>query len=297
MRAKNQYGVGPWSDSGTETPGKPLAPAAPTLAAADHKLLVSWSAATDNGSAISDYDVRYKKSSASDWMEIDDTTDSAATGAVLTGLEPTKTYQVQVRATNTHGDSAWSASATLALPVSPVPQLFGVRYCDPAALNQVWVDYDCFIKPGQHGTKPFDAARIVSGGNYVELYDYISSAQTVVALGYNPQGGLAVVETTLNGVVQDTFQIDVIRFSIRSAELSGDLKAGQWSTLTVRLHSPSNGSPDKYMTNGSDFARSWVQLDLPNTMTGTGPPGQQHLQPGPGRRTTRRQCDVQRLRD
>ncbi len=267
-RAKNQYGAGPWSDSGTEKPGKPSAPGAPTLTAGDHKLLVNWSAPTDNGSVISDYDVRYKESSASAWTEIDDTTDSAATDAVITGRTPETTYQVQVRATNTHGDSAWSASSTLELPVSPVPPQYGPRYCDPAALNQVWVDYDCFIKAGHHGVKQFDAARIVSGRDYVELYDYISSAQTVVALGYNPQGGLAVVETTLNGVVQDTFQIDVIRFSIRGAELSGDLKAGQWSTLTVRLHSPSNGSPDKYMTNGSDFARSWVQLSLPDTMTG-----------------------------
>ncbi len=268
VRAKNQHGVGPWSDSGTETPGKPSAPSAPTLTAGDHKLFVGWNAANGNGSAITDYDVRYKKSSASTWAEIDDSTDSAERSVVLTDLTPETTYQVQVRATNTHGDSAWSASGTHTLAVSPVPQQYGVRYCDPAALNQVWVDYDCFIKAGQHGTKPFDAARIVSGSEYVELYDYLSSAQTVVALGYNPQGGLAIVETTLNGVVQDTFQIDVIRFSIRSAELTGELKAGQWATLTVRLHSPDHGSLSKYMTNGSDFARSWVRLTLPNTMTG-----------------------------
>ena len=284
-RAKNQYGAGPWSDSGTETPGKPSAPSAPTLTAGDHKLLVDWSAPTDNGAAISDYDVRYKESSASTWTEIDDTTDSTATDAVITGRTPETTYQVQVRATNTHGDSPWSASSTLELPVSPVPQQYGVRYCDPAALNQVWVDYDCFIKAGHHGVKQFDAARIVSGRDYVELYDYISSAQTVVALGYNPQGGLAVVETTLDGVVQDTFQIDVIRFSIRSAELSGDLKAGQWSTLTVRLHSPSHGSPDKYRINSTDFARSWVQLDLPNTMTGRDHLGSNTDEPDSGRRT------------
>ena len=266
VRAKNQHGVGPWSDSGTEKPGKPLAPSAPTLTAADHKFLVGWSAATDNGSAISDYDVRYKKSSASNWSEIDDTSDSTDRSVVLTGLEPTETYQVQVRATNTHGDSAWSASSTLKLPVSAVPQQYGVRYCDPASLNQVWVDYDCFIKPGQHGTKPFDAARIASGGDYVELYDYIDSAQTVVALGYNPQGGLAVVETTLNGVVQDTFQIDVIRFSIR--EVTVTPKTNATGTLTVRLHSPSHGSPDIYEKNGVDYARSWVELSLPGGLRG-----------------------------
>ena len=264
-RAKNQYGVSVWSDSGTETPGKPLAPGAPTLTAGDHKLLVNWSAATNNGSAISDYDVRYKESSASAWSEIDDTTDSAARSAVLDNLSVDSTYQVQVRATNTHGDSPWSASSTHTLAVSPVP-IQTLHYCDPGKINPLWVDDACLIKAGQNGTKPFHRARIASGVDYVELTDY---SGTVEALAYNPNGGLATIETLdSNDVVQDTFLVDVIQFQIRSAELSGNLKAGVWTNFTVRLHSPDHSSPDKYMTNGSDFARSWVRLSLPNTMTG-----------------------------
>ena len=90
---------------------------------------------------------------------------------------------------------------------------------------------------------------------------------TVQALPYNPNGGLAVIETLdSNNVVQDTFQIDVIQFQIRDTEVTGTLKAMESSYLTVRLHSLSNGSPDKFLVNGSDFARSWVQLDLPNEL-------------------------------
>ena len=265
VRAKNEIGASAWSDVQTETPGIPLAPGAPTLTAGDHKLLVNWSAPNNNGAAISDYDVRYKESSAPAWSEIDDTTDSAARSAVITGLTPEETYQVQVRATNTHGDSAWSGSSTHTLAVSPVP-IQTLHYCDPGKINPLWVDDACLIKAGQHGTKPFHRARIAFGGDYVELTDY---SGTVEALAYNPNGGLATIETLdSNDVVQDTFLVDVIQFQIRSAELSGDLKAGEWSTFTVRLHSPSHGSPSKYMTNGTDFARSWVRLSLPNTMTG-----------------------------
>ena len=105
---------------------------------------------------------------------------------------------------------------------------------------------------------------MASGGDYVELTDY---SGTVQALPYNPNGGLAIVETLdSNNVVQDTFQIDVIRFQIRDTEVTGTLKAMESSYLTVRLHSLSNGSPDKFLVNGSDFARSWVQLDLPNEL-------------------------------
>ena len=266
VRAKNQHGAGPWSDVHTATPGTPDAPSAPTLTAGDHKLLVNWSAPGDNGSAITDYDARYSANGGSSWSEWQPNTDSAANSAVITGLTPETTYQVQVRATNTHGDSAWSASSTHTLAVSPVPNL-GVHYCNPSKLNQLWVDKSCFIKAGQHGTKAFSSARVASGGDYVELYDYISSAQTVVALAYNPNGGLAIVETLdSNNVVQDTFQIDVIRFQIRDTEVTGTLKAMESSYLTVRLHSLSNGSPDKLLVNGSDFARSWVQLDLPNEL-------------------------------
>ena len=265
VRAKNEIGASAWSDVQTETPGIPLAPGAPTLTAGDHKLLVNWSATTNNGAAITDYDVRYKKSSASTWAEIDDTSDSTARSAVITGLTPEKSYQVQVRATNTHGDSPWSASSAHTLAVSPVP-IQTLHYCDPGKINPLWVDDACLIKAGQNGTKPFHRARIASGGDYVELTDY---SGTVEALAYNPNGGLATIETLdSNDVVQDTFLVDVIRFQIRSAELSGNLKAGVWTNFTVRLHSPDHSSPDKYVTNGSDFARSWVRLTLPNTMTG-----------------------------
>ena len=263
VRAKNQHGAGPWSDVYTATPGTPDAPSAPTLTAGDHKLLVNWSAPGNNGSAITDYDVRYSANGGSSWSEWQPNADSAANSAVITGLTPDTTYQVQVRATNTHGDSAWSASSTHTLAVSPVPTL-SFHYCNPSKLNQLWVDNACFIKAGQHGTKAFNSARVASGGDYVELTDY---SGTVQALPYNPNGGLAIVETLdSNNVVQDTFQIDVIRFQIRDTEVTGTLKAMESSYLTVRLHSLSNGSPDKFLVNGSDFARSWVQLDLPNEL-------------------------------
>ena len=268
VRADNQYGSGLWSTTVTKTPGIPAAPSAPTLTAADHKIVVAWSAPADHGATITDYDVQYKTSSATEWTDWQaDATDSTETMAVITGLEPTTTYQVQLQAENARGKSDWSASSTLTLPVSPVPNQ-NYPACDPANVTQLWVDDGCYLKAGVNGIKPFDAAAILgSGGDYVRLSEY-QDLGVVDLTAYNPLGGLAMVQTMLNGVVQDTFLIDVIRFGIRSYELTGTLKAGEWATLTVRLHSPDHGSPDKYMKNGVDFARSRVQLSLPNQMVG-----------------------------
>ena len=99
--------------------------------------------------------------------------------------------------------------------------------------------------------------------------EYRSAGTLVLAevLAYNPQGGLAIIETSLDGAVQDRFLIDVIRFGIRSHSISGNLVAGDYFNITVHLHSPDHGSPDKYATNGADLARSWVKLDLSGANT------------------------------
>ena len=122
VRATNSVGDSSWSASATATPTaqKPDTPAAPTLTYGDQSLTASWSAPADNGADISDYDVRYCTDStgcdaANEWTALDDTGDNAtstATTATISSLTNGTTYQVQVRASNSKGDSAWSSSAT-----------------------------------------------------------------------------------------------------------------------------------------------------------------------------------------
>ena len=122
VQATNSVGDSTWSASTKATPTaqKPDAPGAPTLSYSDQGLGVSWSAPADNGSAITDYDVRYCVDStgcdaAGEWTALDDsgsngsdTTRSASISSLTNGT----TYQVQVRAGNGVGDGAWSDSAT-----------------------------------------------------------------------------------------------------------------------------------------------------------------------------------------
>ncbi|WP_420635077.1 Calx-beta domain-containing protein [Candidatus Palauibacter sp.] len=92
------------TDVSGEAPGKP---AAPTVAAASvTSLSVSWSAPSNAGPAITDYDVRYRAGTSGSWTDGNHT--GTATTATLTGLSENTAYQVQVRATNDEGTGDWS---------------------------------------------------------------------------------------------------------------------------------------------------------------------------------------------
>ena len=154
VRATNGNGTGEWSPSATLKAGVPAAPAAPTLTSGNAQLSVSWTAPADNGSAITDYDVRHCSTScnvATNWTELDDSTASTALSATITTLTNGTSYQVQVRAGNTHGDGPWSPSATLkaGLPAAPAaPTLtsgnaqLSVSWTAPANNGSSITDYD-----------------------------------------------------------------------------------------------------------------------------------------------------------
>ncbi len=94
-------------------PREPSAPGAPTLTGEDGGVAVSWTAPSDGGGLpVTDYDVRYRAASSSDWIELDDTTNSTDTSVTITGLTNYTEYKVQVRAENLLGEGSWSRSGT-----------------------------------------------------------------------------------------------------------------------------------------------------------------------------------------
>ena len=101
------------------TTSAPDAPAAPTLTAGDAEIGVAWVAPDDGGAAITDYDVQYRAGVSGAWSSW--THSGTGLSATITGLTNGTSYQVQVRATNSVGSSAWStaASATPAAIAQP----------------------------------------------------------------------------------------------------------------------------------------------------------------------------------
>ena len=112
-------------------PGKPAAPS--VSAASSSSLTVSWSAPYDGGSAIDDYDVRYREGASGSWSDAGHA--GAAVTATLTGLSENTSYQVQVRATNDEGTGAWSDSGSGATDANAAPS-FSSDAAFEAAENQ-----------------------------------------------------------------------------------------------------------------------------------------------------------------
>ena len=108
----------------TEAPDPPVAPT--VTAVSRTSLSVSWSAPTNTGPAITDYDVWYREKDATPaatWIDLGHTgTDKTAT---ITGLDEGTAYEVQVRATNAEGMSVWSASGTGTTVANVAPVIDG----------------------------------------------------------------------------------------------------------------------------------------------------------------------------
>ena len=125
VRARGFLAPGLESSKASATPAvqAPSKPGVPALTLGDAQLEVSWDAPDANGAQITDYDVQYKLSSAgpNSWTEWNDSDTSTIIGATITGLSNGLSYDVQVRATNSAGNSLWSDSAS-AMPTAPAAQ-------------------------------------------------------------------------------------------------------------------------------------------------------------------------------
>ena len=87
----------------------PQAPAAPSVSkTAGTSLTVTWSAPANEGSPITDYDVRYRRKGDALW--VDHAHEGTAVTATITGLIEGAIYEAQVRASNKVGTTEWSAT-------------------------------------------------------------------------------------------------------------------------------------------------------------------------------------------
>ena len=86
------------------TPGKP---AAPTVTVDSHtSVSVTWTAPTNTGPAIDEYNVQYRAGTTGGFTDANYT--GTATNTTLTGLAAGTSYQMQVRAVSPEGEGPWS---------------------------------------------------------------------------------------------------------------------------------------------------------------------------------------------
>ena len=128
VAAKTLVGQSPWSDvvtvmpRGTTTPPPPPPPRAPDAPtgldadAGDAQVSLRWSVPSNNGAAITSYTIEYRAGSTGQWTERTSSTNSYT----VSSLENGRLYEFRVHATNTAGNSPWSAIET-ATPQNPTP--------------------------------------------------------------------------------------------------------------------------------------------------------------------------------
>ena len=106
-----------------EPPGRPAAPSVSAAAGTTDSLEVNWTAPSNSGPDIDDYDLRYREGSSGSWTDGPQNVSGAS--ATISGLTESTSYQVQVLARNAEGDSPWSlpgSGQTGALGPPEVPQ-------------------------------------------------------------------------------------------------------------------------------------------------------------------------------
>ena len=98
------------TDVSNEPPDKPDDPTTTTDNAQPRQLGVNWTAPTNPGPAITDYDVQYRQGATGTFTDAG--YDGTGTSTTLTGLTSGTAYQVQVRAVNADGNGPWSDSGS-----------------------------------------------------------------------------------------------------------------------------------------------------------------------------------------
>ena len=93
-----------------EAPARPAFPSVASVANSTTSLAVTWTAPSNTGPPISNYDLRYRQGTSGGWTN--GPQNVTGTSATISSLSANTLYQVQVRATNNEGDSLWSPSGS-----------------------------------------------------------------------------------------------------------------------------------------------------------------------------------------
>ena len=93
-----------------EPPGRPAAPSVSSVAGNTTSLSVNWTAPSNTGPAIDNYDLRYREGTRGNFTN--GPRNVSGTSETITGLTANTSYQVQVLARNAEGDSPWSPSSS-----------------------------------------------------------------------------------------------------------------------------------------------------------------------------------------
>ena len=216
----------------------PAAPAIESLTPSDRAITVVWTApASNGGSDITSYDLRYIGSDAADksddnWTVEDDVWSSGALQATITGLTNGAGYDVQARAVNANGNGSWSATVSGKAATVPSAPYLGYAVASNRQIRIVWSIPD---SDGGSDITSYDLRYIRSDAddsvdaNWTLEEDFSQSASTYRILGLT------------NGVAY--------HMQVRAINAAGD---GAWSERVTRTPTGPPGAPSIDTVTPSD---------------------------------------------
>lgn len=152
VKATNRDGDSPASDAFSYTPGAvPSAPTSPAIVACRKRLYLYWTAPSNNGYAISAYNI-YKGTASGSLTLLGTTTDTYYSDTAST-LVPGTEYYYKISASNTLGEGSQSTELheSLLIPVRGI----GVYFQELGYL-EVKTGYDKATQPTYSHTRPID---------------------------------------------------------------------------------------------------------------------------------------------
>ena len=272
VRSSNTHGAGPWSSPASVTVGVPSPPLAPTLTSGDGSLTATWTAPSGNGSAITDYDVRYRTASSSTWTSVTHAgTDTSASIGTLTNATA---YDVQVRATNARGTGAWSPSAT---DKPGRPQQAAAPTLTTPAQRQIHASWAATTANGSAVTD-YDVGYRLASADTWSSWSHNGTGRTATITGLTPSSSYQVRVRASSAAGPGAWSGATSITTSTSAPEPPDapsLSAGATS-LVVTWEAPRNngaaisGYGVRYRRSGTNAWTTWAHSGTATTATITG---------------------------
>ena len=203
-------GVGAFSDDSNSVlyAFSPYMPSAPTTTIGNAQIDLTWSSATTNGSAITNYTVEYTPSGVSPSTV---STNSTSTSYTVTGLTNGTSYTFKVKATNSIGDSLYSTASDAAIPFTEPDAPTNVVAV--ASSTQVALTWN---------------APASNGGKALVVYNIVGDTGNPSSPGYE-LGGIYVSGATTSYTVTGLTNGTIHTFSVRATNNSGGAPWGPYS--------------------------------------------------------------------
>ena len=251
------------ADGGAQS-NTPAAPTIESVRADDGALAVTWSPPSGITDGITAYDVRYIETSADETVEANWTVkdDAWITGVLrhgITGLTNGARYDVQVRAVNSDGDGAWSATT------SGIPADFGNSL---SAATEVVLGAASEALPSQTSLRYWGKIESAGDEDYFKLVLTDTQAPTSVGLWVYARGELDTVgDPNTVGELQDENGVPIGDYYFGEFS-SNPVKFSVWKTVDAGTYyvkiSDRFPNPDLFSSEKGDYV-VWVNTAAETT--------------------------------